>query len=101
LATGKQVKPGPQNGRQMSAPLGDLTSLTDPILYSGERRFERIEMPPPAQAQATPAPQPASKPEGEKTKEAAVVTKAPPAPADAKPAERAAPKKRPPKKDPL
>jgi NADH-quinone oxidoreductase subunit E len=90
LATGKQVKPGPQNGRQMSAPLGELTSLTDPILYSSERRFERIEMPPPAQA--APAPAPASKPEGEKAKEAAAVAKTP---------RRTTPKKLPPKKDPL
>jgi NADH-quinone oxidoreductase subunit E len=97
LATGKKVKPGPQNGRQMSAPLGELTSLTDPILYSGERRFERIEMPPPAKAAPAPAPvsaapAPASKPEGEKSKEASPVAKAP---------RRAAPKKQPPKKDPL
>jgi NADH-quinone oxidoreductase subunit E len=88
LATGKEVKPGPQNGRQMSAPLGELTSLTDPILYSGERRFERIEMPPPAQG--AKAPTPPNKPEGEKAKEAAAVTKAPPATADAEPAKRTA-----------
>jgi NADH-quinone oxidoreductase subunit E len=35
LAKGNAVKPGPQNGRQMSAPLGGLTSLTDPALYPG------------------------------------------------------------------
>jgi NADH-quinone oxidoreductase subunit E len=89
LATSKEVKPGPQNGRQMSAPLGELTSLTDPMLYSGERRFERIEMPPPAPQGAAASP-PASKPEGEKAKEAAAVSKAPSVPADAEPAKRAA-----------
>ena len=101
LATGKEVKPGPQNGRQLSAPLGPLTSLSDPVLYDGERRFERIEMPPPAQAQAAPAPGPASKPEGGKAKEAAAVPKVPSMSADAEPAKRAAPRKKPPKKDPL
>lgn len=122
MATGKEVKPGPQNGRQLSAPLGALTSLTDPMLYSGERRFERIEMPPPAQKQSAPAPSaPAPEPEGGKAKEAAAVTKAeiagaPPASAvsrskkaaerqdtqkETSPAGRAAPKKQPPKKDPL
>jgi NADH-quinone oxidoreductase subunit E len=110
LARGKKVKPGPQNGRQMSAPLGELTSLTDASLYSGERRFERVEMPPPVQA----APATPKSPEADKAKEAASVTKAPPqaearsrtaarrqqAERDASPAGRAAPKKQPPKKDP-
>ncbi|MDO8352900.1 MAG: NAD(P)H-dependent oxidoreductase subunit E, partial [Aestuariivirga sp.] len=48
LAAGKSVKPGPQNGRQLSAPEGALTSLTDKSLYSGNRTFKRIEAPPPA-----------------------------------------------------
>ena len=43
LAAGKSVKPGPQNGRQLSAPEGALTSLTDKSLYSGNRTFKRIE----------------------------------------------------------
>ena len=47
LAAGKSVKPGPQNGRQLSAPEGALTSLTDKSLYSGNRTFKRIEAPPP------------------------------------------------------
>ncbi|MFG1411318.1 NADH-quinone oxidoreductase subunit NuoE [Xanthobacter sp. VTT E-85241] len=33
LAAGRPVKPGPQTGRQFSAPAGDLTSLTDPQIY--------------------------------------------------------------------
>jgi NADH-quinone oxidoreductase subunit E len=47
LAAGKSVKPGPQNGRQFSAPEGTLTSLTDKSLYNGNRTFKRIEPPPP------------------------------------------------------
>jgi NADH-quinone oxidoreductase subunit E len=82
MAKGHEVKPGPQNGRQLSAPLGELTSLTDKSLYSGQRKFKRVEAPPPAT--------PAKVPEPEKAKEAAVVTKAPPIPADAEPAKRAA-----------
>ena len=30
---GEQPKPGPQNSRTYSAPLGALTSLTEPTLY--------------------------------------------------------------------
>ena len=33
LAAGKPVKPGPQVDRQLSAPIGGLTTLTDPSLY--------------------------------------------------------------------
>ncbi len=50
LAAGKSVKPGPQNGRQLSAPEGALTSLTDKSLYSKDRTFKRIEAPPPPPA---------------------------------------------------
>jgi NADH-quinone oxidoreductase subunit E len=90
-AAGREVKPGPQNGRQQSAPLGALTSLTDPMLYSGERRFERMEMPPPAPKQAaSAAPEPTKKPELQQAREAAAITKAPPIPADAEPEKRAA-----------
>src|ERR1700688_4778068 len=35
LATGKRPKPGPQIDRQLSAPVGGPTTLTDPSLYSG------------------------------------------------------------------
>jgi NADH-quinone oxidoreductase subunit E len=33
LATGRAVKPGPQVERQLSAPIGGLTTLTNPLLY--------------------------------------------------------------------
>ncbi|HET9413994.1 MAG TPA: NADH-quinone oxidoreductase subunit NuoE, partial [Pseudolabrys sp.] len=33
LAAGKKVEPGPQDGRQFSAPEGGPTTLTDPSLY--------------------------------------------------------------------
>ncbi len=36
LRAGKPVKPGPQNGRTSSEPLGGLTCLTDPSLYNGK-----------------------------------------------------------------
>jgi NADH-quinone oxidoreductase subunit E len=38
LVAGKNVKPGPQNGRHASEPLSGLTSLTDPTLYNGKGR---------------------------------------------------------------
>jgi NADH-quinone oxidoreductase subunit E len=81
LARGNEVKPGPQNGRQLSAPLGKLTSLTDKSLYSGERRFKRVEAAPPGTGAQAPV--------NQKAKEATAVTKAPPIPADAEPAKRA------------
>src|ERR1700704_3331876 len=34
LAAGKAVKPGPQIDRQLSAPIGGATTLTDPDLYT-------------------------------------------------------------------
>jgi NADH-quinone oxidoreductase subunit E len=34
LAMGKKPKPGPQNGRQLSAPLGGPTTLTDPPTFT-------------------------------------------------------------------
>jgi NADH-quinone oxidoreductase subunit E len=36
LKAGREVAPGPQNGRQASAPLGGPTTLTDPDLYRDE-----------------------------------------------------------------
>ena len=33
LAAGKKVKPGPQIDRQLSAPVGGPTTLTDKSLY--------------------------------------------------------------------
>lgn len=116
LAKGNEVRPGPQNGRQLSAPVGKLTSLTDKSLYSSQRTFKRIE--PPQQSS------PAKTPEPEKAKQAVPATKAPPAPTDAgkppapaattaqnaaarqqsdkakSPAGRSSPRKPPPKKDP-
>ena len=47
IAAGKSITPGPQNGRQLSAPEGELTSLTDKALYSKDRTFKRVEAPPP------------------------------------------------------
>jgi NADH-quinone oxidoreductase subunit E len=60
FAAGRSVTPGPQNGRQLSAPMGALTSLTDKSLYARDRTFTRVEAPPPpppaAPVAATPAP---------------------------------------------
>jgi NADH-quinone oxidoreductase subunit E len=36
LKAGRAVTPGPQNGRQASAPIGGPTTLTDPELYRNE-----------------------------------------------------------------
>jgi NADH-quinone oxidoreductase subunit E len=55
IAAGKAIKPGPQNGRQLSAPMGALTSLTDKSLYANNRTFTRVEAPPPPSAVPAPA----------------------------------------------
>jgi NADH-quinone oxidoreductase subunit E len=55
FAKGEPVKPGPQNGRQFSAPEGELTSLTDKALYGKDRTFKRVETPPPAPPPPPPA----------------------------------------------
>jgi NADH-quinone oxidoreductase subunit E len=60
-ASGRKPKPGPQNGRQFSAPEGELTSLTDRTLYGKERTYTRIEPPPPPAA--APPPSDAAKPQ--------------------------------------
>ncbi len=67
IAADRPVRPGPQNGRQFSAPEGGPTSLTDRNLYDRDRSFRRIEPPPPppvepaaAPIAAAPAPAPAS-----------------------------------------
>lgn len=62
FAKGKPVKPGPQNGRQLSAPEGELTSLTDASIYSNNRTFTRVEAPPPAAPAAAAPPAPAAAP---------------------------------------
>ncbi len=69
ISEGRAIKPGPQNGRQLSAPLGGLTSLTDKSLYNGVRTFKRQA--PPAPAAPIPATEPA------KATEIKEVTKAP------------------------
>src|SRR6266852_3118016 len=45
LASGKEVKPGPQVERQLSAPFGGPTTLTDPDLYAGSSAGARREPP--------------------------------------------------------
>lgn len=62
FAKNKPVKPGPQNGRQLSAPEGELTSLTDAAIYSKDRTFTRIETPPPAPPAAPAAAVPPAAP---------------------------------------
>jgi len=46
LASGREVKPGPQVQRQFSAPIGGPTTLTDADLYAGERSGSAAERPP-------------------------------------------------------
>ncbi len=41
LKAGRDVQPGPQNGRSCSCPDGGPTSLTDPSLYEGKEDGER------------------------------------------------------------
>ena len=72
FAAGSPPAPGPQNGRQFSAPLGKLTSLTDKALYSGQRSFKRVEPPAPV----APKPEPVlAKPEPQKLEEPALKPK--------------------------
>jgi NADH-quinone oxidoreductase subunit E len=61
IAAGREVKPGPQNGRQFSAPEGKLTSLTDKSLYGKDRTYKRVEAAPPPPLAAVP-PSEAAKP---------------------------------------
>jgi NADH-quinone oxidoreductase subunit E len=107
IAAGRVPKTGPQNGRQLSAPEGPLTTLTDPSLYEARPRAEAKPPPPSTPAPAKPAPPaaaapapsppvvpppaaPPTAPERVKAAEAQAVTKAPPAPASAEPAKFAA-----------
>ena len=82
LAAGREVKPGPQNGRQASAPLDAITTLQDPALYDGSvvgtwrKRFEQQDVKSPEQARAAGEvvpPKPAQ-PEAAAGKEAAAAT---------------------------
>jgi NADH-quinone oxidoreductase subunit E len=43
VASGKEVKPGPQVDRQLSAPCGGPTTLTDPDLYASSNAVARRE----------------------------------------------------------
>jgi NADH-quinone oxidoreductase subunit E len=45
LKAGRQPKPGPQNGRQASAPLGGPTTLLDPELYRNQKPADAIAEP--------------------------------------------------------
>jgi NADH-quinone oxidoreductase subunit E len=77
FAKGTPVKPGPQNGRQFSAPEGELTSLTDRALYGKDRTFKRIEMPPPASPPPPQAPAAAAPPSNAGKPQTAVPETAP------------------------
>jgi NADH-quinone oxidoreductase subunit E len=59
IAQGRKIKPGPQNGRQFSAPEGNLTTLNEPGFYDSQRTYVRVEPPPPPVA---PPPSDAAKP---------------------------------------
>lgn len=81
LAAGRPVKPGPQNGRQFSAPMGQQTTLTDPSLYGGKPDVgadEKKQPSRPAASAAAPQPAPAAA-------SARQASNAPPAPASAEP----------------
>jgi NADH-quinone oxidoreductase subunit E len=56
IVADQPIKPGPQIDRQFSAPQGGATSLNDAALYSKDRKFDRMEAPPPPApvAPATP-----------------------------------------------
>ena len=61
LKAGRNVAPGPQNGRQASAPLGGpTTTLTDPAVYREEKADEAAD--PPKSDQAKPAPKKSVRP---------------------------------------
>jgi NADH-quinone oxidoreductase subunit E len=51
IVAGKEVKPGPQVGRQLSAPIGGPTTLTDAALYA-RRNPGPTREPPPSDAEA-------------------------------------------------
>jgi NADH-quinone oxidoreductase subunit E len=54
LRAGRRVRPGPQNGRQASAPLGGPTTLTDPALYAKETPEDIDEAPEPVAPKKAP-----------------------------------------------
>ena len=55
LKAGRSVTPGPQNGRQASAPLGGPTTLTEPELYRNETAEEPADPPEPGTPNRAPA----------------------------------------------
>src|SRR5258708_12021974 len=59
LTAGKAVKPGPQVTRQLSAPVGGLTTLTDPALY-GRGNGRQPQQPALSDAEAKKAGEPAN-----------------------------------------
>ncbi len=76
LEAGRAVRSGPQINRQFSMAEGQQTALADPSLYSGQRRFTRIDAPPPP----PPAPPPAAAPTAAVAPVAKPVVVPPPAP---------------------
>ncbi len=54
LAAGRTPKTGPYNGRQFSAPIGELTSLTDPALYNGKSKPGAAARPEPPTPEVLP-----------------------------------------------
>ncbi len=87
FAAGRDVKPGPQNGRHFSMAITGATTLTDKTLYNKQRTFTRVEAPPP------PAPPPAAPAAAPAAPAAPVAAPAPvaAAPAPVAPAPAAAP----------
>ncbi len=94
IEAGNKPKPGPQNGRQLSAPIGDLTTLTDPTLFDGSRLMSKS-------SQKAAKAKPAGKSRAAKEKPASVkaitadkkpALEKPAAKAEAAPKSKAAPK---------
>ena len=69
LAAGREVRPGPQNGRRSSEPQDDVKTLTDEALFDGSlvggwrKRFDEQPVKEVAAEAAAAAPQPATGPE--------------------------------------
>jgi NADH-quinone oxidoreductase subunit E len=60
IAAGRRPTPGPQNGRQFSAPEGGPTTLTDPSLFEGEDEWR--DKRPAIKSAVEPPPSDAAKP---------------------------------------
>jgi NADH-quinone oxidoreductase subunit E len=96
IAAGNEVKPGPQNGRQFSAPEGKLTSLTDKSLYGKDRTYKRVEAaPPPPPAPVVAQPSDAAKPKTAAPETAPAIKPPPVAPKPVTLAEQAPSKPKP------